>query len=211
MNQDMSNGRIDGLIKKIRDDGFVQAESQAKKIIEQAQSDAQEILSQAKIERDNLFADLKKEMELERLLVKNSIEQGIRDLILQLTQSIEKYCYQILKEDLGKELTGDKLVQVIERLIDLWCNSQKDGLSLNHLKIFVSEEQANSFSEEVLLRLKRKLKDGSSIIFHPNMDFGFKLSFENQEFHHNFTPQAISDGLKIFIGNRISKYLSFQW
>ncbi|MCM8798762.1 MAG: hypothetical protein NC821_04800, partial [Candidatus Omnitrophica bacterium] len=79
---------IQGLLKKIQEEGIKKAEEKAEQIEKEARKRAEEILSQAKEEAERLIKEAKEKISQEQSHTQTLLQQAARDLLLTLKKEI---------------------------------------------------------------------------------------------------------------------------
>ncbi len=194
MEMDLSN-----LIEKIKTEGVSEAQRQAKDITENAESQAQAILEKAKKEKDHILKQAHLETDALKKNTEEILRQAAANTILSLKEKITVLFDKVLKETVEAQLSDGILKDVIIKAIETF---REKGAA--ELEIILSEKDKASLEKIVLSGFSQQAQKGITFKVSPSIDKGFKIQQKGKDFYYDFTSEAISEALALYLNPKLS-------
>jgi len=195
--------RLDNLIAKIKERGIEEGEKKRQEIIEQAQAEAKKIILEAQAEARRLENQAKQEAEKIQQQAKAALLQAKRDIILQLKQEIKNICSSLLKKEISGVWEEDFLKELIVRIVDNWLKTKAE----KELEIVLSQE-AGDLRDFILRKFQRQAKGGIRIILSPQLERGFYIKAEGEDYYYDFSDVSLAEILSEYLSPRIGEIIT---
>jgi V/A-type H+-transporting ATPase subunit E len=197
---------LNTLIEKIKKDGVDEAEKKAHEIIHSAEKKAQEILHDAEKQKKNIIIEAENEAHKLKKLTEDSIKQSVRDTVLTLRQKIINLSDTLLKRQITETLSPEFLKDIMLKLIE---NFKKEG-TLN-IEILLGKSDKEKTEQAVLNSLSAEMKKGITFKISPSIDSGFRIGEKDKNYYYDFTDEALTEALRMYLNPKIIKILSPEY
>ncbi len=186
--------QLDTLIEKIKKDGVLEAKRKAEEIIKQAQEQKDYIIKKAREEAETII----KEAGLKASRLKDNsqkaVAQAVRDTVLILKQRIKDLFDRILKEEIQRSLNEDLIARLILRIAESWGKDKQSDLQVS-----LSPQDKEGLEAFLLSKFKAELSSGINFKANPNINKGLYIGIKGEDFHYDFTDEAILEILKQYL------------
>lgn len=197
--------QLDNLIQKIRQEGVEEAKKKSKEIIKDAERRAEEIIEDAERKKAAIMKDGQRDTANLRKSGEEVLRQASRDIILSLRQRIVELFDSVLKKDVSEGLSSENLKKIITRIIE---NFKKDeGLDI---EILLSKQDKKGLEEALLRSLKDEFRKGITFKVSSGIEKGFRIGEKDKNFYYDFTDDAITEALKLYLNPRITDILRLK-
>jgi len=170
--------------------GFL-AEARKQAIIQEAKAKAESIIKQAQEQADKLKDNSHK-----------AVNQAVRDVTLSLKQEIKDLFDAILKREIQHTLSDAFIKDFILKIVEGLPKGKEAGLEIS-----LSQQDKKRLENTILSGLKKEIASGITFKVSPNIDKGLYIGIKNENFHYDFTDQAILGILKEYLRPFIVKII----
>ncbi|MDY6856689.1 MAG: hypothetical protein SWO11_18675 [Thermodesulfobacteriota bacterium] len=195
---------LDGLIRRIKEEGLEEARKKTKEITVSAEERASEVVEEAREEAEAILKEAEEARKREEEAGKKALKQAARDTVLRVKESLMQIFDIVLKEETGKILSGKELEKIIIRVIDGWIKDRDEGVQL---EILLNEKERKTLEDFFLSKYKQKLKTGIEVNVHPRIEKGFHVGEKGNNFYYDFTDEGISDVLAAYLTPKLAEIL----
>lgn len=196
--------KLKELLEKINEEGVKQAEEKARVIESRAKKDAEKLLSDAKRESERIIETAKSEAVKTEKATEAALKQAARDLLLSLKDEIRKIFNKIIAAETLKSLSHEDMADILKELIQKYVDKKGET---SDIKVLLKKEDLEKLKDVFTSKLKDKLKEG--VEFKPSsvINKGFSISFDKGKSFFDFTDEALSDALAVYLNSEIAKLL----
>jgi len=183
--------QLSSLIEKIKKDGIEEANKKSREVIGQAEEREKAILRQAE---DKAAFVIKSAEDQAAKLQDNShkaIAQAVRDALLSLKEEIRNIFESILKKEVQRSLSDELIKELVIRIADTWLKDKDSGLEIS-----LSPQDKKRLEALLLSGIKKELVQGITFKASPNINKGLYIGIKDENFHYDFTDEAILEILK---------------
>jgi V/A-type H+/Na+-transporting ATPase subunit E len=194
--------QVQELLERIKADGVEAAKAEASAILAKAEREAQTRIAEADVrakaresEAEARIATMEKAAEL-------ALSQASRDAILSLRQKVQAFMEEAIRAEAAQVFDATFLTSVLPDLLKTMCNQGKGGLS-----VLLPEKSLKSLDSALAGRLAKEL--GRGVEFKPfaGLDSGFRIVFEGEAVHYDFSAQAVASILSERVGEHLASSL----
>lgn len=200
MEMDLSN-----LIEKIKTEGVSEAQRQAKEITEGAEAQAHAILEKAKKEKDLILKQAHQETDSLRRNTEEMLKQSAANTVLSLKEQITALFDKVLKGTVEEQLSDGILKEVIVKAIEAF---KAKGAA--ELDIILSEKDKDALEKIVLSEFSQAAQKGITFKVSSSVEKGFKIQQKGKDFYYDFTSEAISEALALYLNPKLSSLLGLN-
>ena len=174
------------LIDKVKAEAIDKAEAEASRIILEAKAKAAKMLEKA---------DKDSQAYAERS--EKTLAQAARDVVLAVSQGVEKAVLGVLALNVDKSLTPELVKQLLLTLAS--------GYAGKAASVSLSEADEKKLASFVSGEFHKKLGAGVEVHSDSGIFSGFRLSFENGKVSQEWTNEAIADALSAILRPALAK------
>ncbi|MEX1012522.1 MAG: V-type ATP synthase subunit E [Waddliaceae bacterium] len=191
-----SENKVQQICEQIRNETIEPAEREAKAIVQSAQEEAKAIVSQAEQHVEKMFVEAKRKIEQERNVFTSSLQQGAKQVLDRLRQSIETKLFNPELNRLVSEPMNDpKLISKV--ILAITDSIKQEGIS-SDFSVVVSnainkEELAELIGKSALDRLRDKQLTVDAI------GGGVKVKLHDKKVTLDFSEEALKELLSRYI------------
>lgn len=198
--------QVQELINKIKKDGIesaseeasrikLEAEKEAKHIIESAQKSAMEIAEKGKQDADRL----------EKASIA-ALQQASRNLILVFKEEIQALLDSLVAAQLGKSYNEDVLKTIIPEIIKAWSANHSAG-GIDSLAVLLPEASLDKLSGFFKTKLSAELKKGVEIKADRGLSSGFRIAQKDGSAYYDFSAESVAEMLCAYLNPRLAEIL----
>ncbi len=181
--------QVKELIDKIKNEGVVASENEAKRIISEAKEKAAQIVKGAQTEASSYKAQAEKEIKKQEAASRDALKQAARDILIGLEKQVIKQFETIIGGTVDAALTPALTEKIIINLAQTWAEKGEDGL-----KIVLSSQEAKELEKGLKAKLSEQFKKGIEIIPSPKISKGFRIGGSDGGLY-DFTGEGIAEVL----------------
>jgi V/A-type H+-transporting ATPase subunit E len=185
------------LINKIKTEAVDKAEAEASKILSEAKSKAAQIVKEAEAQAKAKLEKADSDSQAYAERSEKTLQQAARDVVLAVSQGVEKAVLGVLALNVDKTLTPELLQQVLLTLAN--------GYAGKAATVSLSESDAKKLASFVSGEFQKKLGAGVDVQSDNGIFAGFRLSFENGKVSQEWTNAAIADALSAILRPALAK------
>ncbi|MCM8765603.1 MAG: V-type ATP synthase subunit E family protein [Candidatus Omnitrophica bacterium] len=193
---------IQGLLKKIQEEGIKKAEEKAEQIEKEARKRAEEILSQAKEEAERLIKEAKEKISQEQSHTQTLLQQAARDLLLTLKKEINSLLQKIISQEIDTSLNAEELGRIISAIIKEYKGETPE------IVVLLKKEEAENLERHFFNRLKEEIKKGIVIKPSEEVSGGFLISYDGGKSYFDFSVQALAEYLGNYLKPKLKDLLN---
>lgn len=200
MNAPPSVENLDGLIRKIRQEGVERARQEADTLLAAAKQQAAEIVQAAEQRAAQLIGEAEERLQQEATALRQAQGRAARDWLLAVRAELNGLVRGLIQRECSAALTGPPLGELIRRVAVEWMrhNGSKD------LALLLSEQDARALGDSFLARLQSELAAGVSVQPDPAIHAGFQIGGHGESMRFDFTDAALAESLATYLNPRFA-------
>ena len=181
------NIQVKELIEKIKNEGIISAENEAKKIISDAEEKAALIIKKAEAEAGSYKLQAENEIKKREAAGREAIKQAARDILIGLEKQIINQFKAIIGETVGAALSTALTEKLILDLVAAWSEKGAEGTL-----IVLSSADAKELGSGLKAKLANRFKQGVEIVPSPKVAKGFRIGGSDGALY-DFTREGIAE------------------
>jgi V/A-type H+-transporting ATPase subunit E len=185
------------LINKIKAEAVDKAEVEASRIVAEAKAKAAQIVKDAEANAASKLEKADKDSLAYAERSEKTLTQAARDVVLAVSQGVEKSVLGVLALNVDKSLTAELMQQVLLTLAA--------GYAGKPATVSLSESDAKKLTSFITGEFQKKLGAGVSVQSDSGIFAGFRISFENGKVSQEWTNEAIADALSAILRPALAK------
>lgn len=203
MNAQPSVENLDGLIRKIRQEGVERARQEADALVAAAKQQAAEIVQAAESRAAQLIREAEERRQQDATALRQAQERAARDWLLAVRAELNGLLQRLIQRECRAALAGPALAELIRSVAVEWVrhNGEKD------LALLLSEQDARALGDSFLARLQAELGVGVEVKPHPDIDAGFQIGGQGESMRLDFTDAALAESLAAYLQPRFAGVL----
>jgi V/A-type H+/Na+-transporting ATPase subunit E len=182
---------LDGLIRKIQEEGIGRAKLESEALVQSARQEAESIVNAAEAKAKAILSEAHAQSEKELTRGRQALKRAARDAVLGLRMTLTAVLDRLMAEACREELEGEKLGKFLEAVAVAWIQHHRNG----GIELWLGEEDSRRLIETMLPRLQEALKTGIEIKIHPSVKAGFRLARRGDTLHYDFSDEALAEVL----------------
>lgn len=201
---DKAHDKVKNICDTLRKETLEPARREAEAILEEAKERAEKMILNAKEQAERIHALARADIEQERSVFHSSLEQGARQAIETLRQSIESKFFNEELEDLIKRESSEagivaKIIEAIVKAIE------KDGVDANLEAVIPKSASPKEVAGLLGEGLLAKLKDNSISL--GNFSGGAQVKLIGKRMTIDITDAALTELLARFVHKDLRKMI----
>jgi V/A-type H+-transporting ATPase subunit E len=194
--------QLQELIDKIKKDGIESASEEAAQIKVQAENEAKRIVEAAQKEAADLVARGKTDAERSEKAGIAALEQASRNLVLAFKGEIEALLARIVAARVETAYGEDTLKAIIPTVVKNWVAKGADSLDL-----ILSEEDLGKLRGYFSSELAAELAKGVELKSDRNLGAGFHIANQDGSAYYDFSAESVAELLSAYLNPRLSEIL----
>ncbi|MDR4506903.1 MAG: hypothetical protein MRJ65_01480 [Candidatus Brocadiaceae bacterium] len=192
---------LQDLLDRIKKEGVEKAEAEAAAIISKARETSAQIIKEAEARAKELLEKSKQEAKVYTDTSKKVLEQAGRDLLISVSQGIEKLLNNIVFHTVGDALSPEVLMEMMVKLADAYA---KEGFSEGRIDMLISPEDQKTLIHFFMEKFREQFEKGIEIHIDNHINKGFKVTMKSDNVFHDFTQESISESICHFLKPRLA-------
>jgi len=193
---------LQDLLERIQKDGVEKAEAEAQSIIISGRNKADAIVKEAQAKADALVKDAESRADALMQGGERSLQQGARDIILGVGETLSRLLHDILVEEVGAALTGEAFKETVLKAVEAYCKTPGTESGID---VLLSPDDQKAIGEYVLAKLRDQIREGLDVRSDESTVAGFRVLMKKDGLEHDFTPEAIADSLSRIVRPRLAE------
>jgi V/A-type H+/Na+-transporting ATPase subunit E len=181
--------QVKELIDKIKNEGVLEAEAEAGKIISEAEEKATQIIKDAELRAESYKVQAEKEIEQQKAAGIAAIKQAARDVLIGVDKQLIKRMDAVIIESVDTALTTSLTEKIVVEMVHAWAEKGEEGI-----RVVLSSKDAEKLKESLKGKLSQSLKDGVEIIPSAKFDKGFRIGGSSGVLY-DFSKESIAEVL----------------
>lgn len=197
--------QLQEIIDKIKTDGVVAAETQAKEVLQEAEKEAKLIIEKAKSEAARIVNDGKAEAERFEKASISSIEQASRNTLLAFKVGVTDSLSELIKTETANAYDAQVLKDLIPETVKSFVqNNNEDDLS-----VVLSEENAKKLESTLLAAFKNNLKNNNvEIKASSELNQGFRIGVKDGSAYYDFSAESVAELFSKYLNPKVAQILN---
>ncbi len=181
--------QVKELIEKIKNEGVVAAEDEAKRVIEDAEEKAAQIIKSARAEADSYKSQAEGEIKKQEAASRDALNQAARDILIGLEKQVIAKFAAVIDTQVSTALTPELTKKIIMELAKSWAEKGEESI-----KLVLSSKDAKELEAGLKTELSKTFKAGVEIIPSAKFSKGFRIGGQDGVLY-NFTQEGIAEVL----------------
>ena len=193
---------LQGLLKRIKEEGISQVEAEKKAMMEKAENEANAILEEARKQADAMLKEAEASAQQTRERGEEALRQASRDLRISVRDALKKELEAAIKLEIKSTLNKDTMTGIIDRMISVF--EQQKG-EVTGIEVLLSDSDKNDLEGFFTEKFTGRLKDG--VVLKPStaIEAGIQIGTKGDNLFVDFTDDALTEMLCEYLNPRISK------
>ncbi len=187
------NIQVKELIEKIKNEGVISAENEAKKIIAGAEEKAEQIVKKAVAEAESYRLQAENEIKKKEAAGREALKQAARDILIGLEKQIISQFKAVINQAVDTALSPALTEKLILEAAAAWSEKGAGGI-----QIVLSSKEARELGAGLKAKLASRFKEGVEIIPSPKVAKGFRIGGSDGALY-DFSREGIADILAEFL------------
>ncbi len=198
---------LQGLLEKIKRDGFDKVEEERKKILDTSKKEAEEIVSKAKEKADEILKQAKLNADLEKQRGEAILKQAARDISISLKDDIIKKLNNLVKNLASETMTPEFMAKLISQMASAYISSSDYAQTKLAVEAMLSQNDLEKMTQLLGGSLIKNLKDKPELHLASDISGGIKIGFKGSDVFYDFTDDAIADLICSYAGPKFTALL----
>ncbi|MDD2478425.1 MAG: hypothetical protein PHS31_00885 [Victivallaceae bacterium] len=199
---------LQGLLKRIHEEGLSKADQQKSEIIAAAKEEAKSIIAKAKAEADVIIKNAKTEEEANVAKGKATLSQASRDILVQLKNEMSKRIDKVVKASIKDVMTPEFMGKIISEMTSKYL--QSDSKAELTLETMVAPADLEKMEKLIKGSLTASFKNDPKIFSDHDIDSGLKINVKGDDAFFDFTDEAFAELICGYAGPRFTEYFTEQ-
>lgn len=197
---------LQGLLKRIQEEGISKADQEKNEIIAAAKSEADMIINDAKLKAEEIIRKANDDGQNTMQRGKEALEQASRDILIQLKNEMITRMEKVVKTNLKDVMTPEFMGKIISDMVVKYLKDDSDGEL--ELEIMVSAEERKKMQQMLQSSVGKSFKHEPKVFGAHDIESGLKVSFNNNDVFFDFSDEALAEIICDYAGPRFAEYFS---
>lgn len=193
---------LDTLIEKIKVNGIEEADRKSKEMLTQTQVEAQEVIVKANNQAKQIIEEAQQESQIILKRGKDGLKQAQRDLLLSLEDELKDMCRKYISNISNQALSVNRLNDIIKTALSNWNFGENENIFIH-----LSSGDAQQITKESISGAVRAQGNTIEIKVDDSISKGFRISVGDENFAFDFTADAVSTALSVFLTPNVQELL----
>jgi V/A-type H+-transporting ATPase subunit E len=194
--------QLQELIDKIKKDGIESASEEASRLKVQAEAEAKAVIEAARKEAAGLIAKGKIDAERSERAGVAALEQASRNLILAFKTEIQTLLDKIVAQSIAVSYGEDTLKAALPEILKSWASKGYDALDL-----ILGEEDLKKLRSYFNDKLASEIKKGVELKSGRNLGAGFRIANKDGSAYYDFSAESVAELLSAYLNPRLAEIL----
>ena len=194
--------QVQELINKIKKDGIETALEEAARIKLEAETEAKQIIETATKEAAEIVAKGKKDAERAEKAGRAALEQASRNLMLVFKGEVQALLDQIVNAQLGTSYNNDVLKAVLPDLLKNWGSKKTDSLA-----VLLPEASLDKLQAFFKANLAAELKKGLELRSDNSLAAGFRIANKDGSAYYDFSAESVAELLASYLNPQLAEIM----
>jgi V/A-type H+-transporting ATPase subunit E len=194
--------QLQELIDKIKRDGIESASEEASRLRIQAEAEARCIIEAAHKEAEAIVAKGKADAERSEKAGIAAVEQASRNLVLAFKTEIQTLLDKIIAQEAASAYDSGVLKAAIPELLKSWSTKGSDALD-----VLLSEAHLKDLSSFFNDKLAVELKKGVELKADRNLSSGFRIANKDGSAYYDFSAESVAELFAAYLNPKLAGIL----
>jgi V/A-type H+/Na+-transporting ATPase subunit E len=192
------------LIDRLQREAVDEGQRRARTIVEEAEAKAAALVREAEAKAERLLERAAHDAEAFTERSTFALEQAGRDLLIVVSQSVERLLGSLVHESLMEELRPGLLAEMLAKMADAYAAR---GGRERRMQVLLGEDDVEELVRLYAQRYRDRVREGVELKLDNSVVKGFRLAMVDDHVEHDFTIDAIADALTHHLRPHLAKIL----
>lgn len=197
---------LQGLLKRIQEQGISKADQERSEIIAKAKAEAEKIVADARSNAENITKQADEEAQNTVERGKAALSQASRDILIQLKNEMIARMTKVVKDNLKDVMTPDFMKKIIADMAAKYLNA--DAGTDMKLEVMVAPDELEKMQALLMSSLAASFKTEPKVFGSRDMESGMKVSFKDDDVFFDFSDEALAEIICSYAGPRFAEYFN---
>ncbi len=197
---------LQGLLKRIQEEGISKADQEKNEIITAAKSEADMIINDAKLKAEEIIRKATDDGQNTLQRGKEALGQASRDILIQLKNEMVGRMEKVVKSNLKEVMTPEFMSKIISDMVAKYL-AAKPGAELN-LEVMVAAEERKKMEQMLHAGVAKSFKHTPKVFGAHDIESGLKVSFTDDDVYFDFSDEALTEIICKYAGPRFAEYFN---
>ena len=192
------------LIERLQREAVDEGQRRARAIVDEAEARAGVIVREAEANAERLLERAARDAEAFTERSTFALEQAGRDLLIAVSQAVERLLGSLVHESLMEELRPGLLAEMLGKMADAYAAR---GGRERRMQVLLGEDDIEELVRLYAQRYRDRVREGVELKLDNSVVKGFRLVMVDEHVEHDFTIDAIADALTHHLRPHLAKIL----
>jgi V/A-type H+/Na+-transporting ATPase subunit E len=192
------------LIDRLQREAVDEGQRRARAIVEEAEARAAATVREAEAKAERLLERAAHDAEAFTERSTFALEQAGRDLLIAVSQSVERLLGSLVHESLMEELRPGLLAEMLAKMADAYASR---GGRERRMQVLLGEDDVDQLVRLYAQRYRDRVREGVELKLDNSVVKGFRLTMVGEHVEHDFTIDAIAEALTHHLRPHLARIL----
>ena len=195
---------LQALIDRLQREAVDEGRRRARTIVEEAEAKATTIVRDAEARAERILEKADRDAQAYAERSAFALEQAGRDLLIGVSQAVERILASLVHESLMEELRPELLAEMLNKMADAYA---RRGGRERRMTVLLRGKDVDDLVRLYAQRFREKLGKGVELELDNSVVRGFRVVIEDDHVEHDFTIDAIADALTHHLRPHLARIL----
>lgn len=195
---------LQALIDRLQREAVDEGQRRARAIVEEAEARAAATIREAETKAARILERAEHDAEAYTERSTYALEQAGRDLVIAVSQAVERLLAGLVHESLEEELRPGLLAEMLTKMADAYA--QRGGRE-RRMAVLLGADDLDEVVRLYAQRYRDRLPGGVELKLDNSVVKGFRVALVDEHIEHDFTIESIAEALTHHLRPHLAKIL----
>lgn len=195
---------LQALIDRLQREAVDEGQRRARTIVEEAEARADALIREAEAKAARLLERAEHDAEAYTERSTYALEQAGRDLVIAVSQAVERLLAGLVHESLEEELRPGLLAEMLAKMAEAYA---RRGGRERRMTVLLGEDDLDEVVRLYAQRYRERLGTGIELKLDNSVIKGFRVVLADEHIEHDFTIESIAAALTHHLRPHLAKIL----
>ena len=192
------------LIERLQREAVDEGHRRARAIVEEAEAKAAALVREAEAKAERFLERAQHDAEAFTERSTFALEQAGRDLVIAVSQAVERLLAGLVHESLMEELRPGLLAEMLAKMADAYA--MRSGRE-RRMDVLLGDDDLEEVARLYAQRYQDRVREGVELKLDNSVVKGFRIRMVEEHVEHDFTIEAIAEALTHHLRPHLARIL----
>lgn len=197
---------LQGLLKRIQEQGISKADQERSEIITAARGEAGKIVAEARNDAENITRQAREEAQNIVERGKIALGQASRDILIHLRNEMVARMTKVIKDNMKEVMTPEFMKKIVTDMVAEYLRADS-GAGLK-LEVMVAPDDLEKMQAMLQGGIGVTFKEQPKVLGSRDIESGLRVSVKDNDVFFDFSDEALAEIICNYAGSRFAEYFN---